>query len=233
MSDMNMLIKGIGNKNRNIANKEENNLNKDEVLKNYNFNFDADEDTIDFLKEQTFKLHKASNNFYTELGRIFTETQEKLSKAGYGCFGEWYKSLGFKNDTVYRYISRYKLISSFAQSERQIVEKIESLPLGLSYEIAKETCPPEMREKVINGEIKNKVELVQALKSVKSEIVEEAEIEEVQEAEIVISLDKFIIGKQCILSSLEEAFEKIKKGSNVKINIEKFKKVQDILDSVE
>lgn len=197
MSDMNKLIKGIGNKNKNVVNREEHHLNKEEVLKNYSFNFDADEDTIDYLKEQTFKLHKANNNFHTELGKILTETQEKLSKSGYGCFVEWYKNLGFKNDTVYRYISRYKLISSFAQSERQIVETIESMPLSLSYEIAKETCPAEMREKVLSGQIKNKVEFVQALKSVKEESKNHSESEsknnsstlekfqEVEEAEII------------------------------------------------
>lgn len=233
MSDMNMLIKGIGNKNRNITNKEEHQLNKEEVLKNYNFNFEADEDTIDYLKEQTFKLHKASNNFYTELGRIFTETQEKLSKSGSGCFVEWYKSLGFKNDTVYRYISRYKLISSFAQSERQIAEKIESLPLGLSYEIAKETCPAEMREKVINGEIKNKVELVQALKSAK-EIKEEPEEEIIQEAELVVekvSLDKINVQLEVLMNEFSRV-EKVIKENNTESNFEMLLRIQGLLNQI-
>ena len=238
MSDMNKLIKGIGNKNKNVVNREEHHLNKDEVLKNYNFNFDADEDTIDYLKEQTFKLHKASNNFYTELGKIFTETQEKLSKSGYGCFVEWYKSLGFKNDTVYRYISRYKLISSFAQSERQIVEKIESLPLGLSYEIAKETCPAEMREKVINGEIKNKVELVQALKSVK-EVKEEPQEEIIQEAEIVVEevveekvpLEKINVQLEVIMNEFSRV-EKAIKENNTESNFEMLLRIQGLLNEI-
>ena len=58
--------------------------------------------------------------------------------------------------------------------------------------------------------------------------------EEIQEAEIVdkVSLDKFIIGKQVVLSSLEAAFEKIKNGANTHENMEKLLKVQGILDSI-
>ncbi len=242
MSDMNNLIKGIGSRNKNLVNKDENHLNKETVLASYEFNFEVDEDTIDFLKEQTFKLHRASNNFYTELGKIFTETQDKLSKSGYGCFVEWYKSLGFKNDSVYRYISRYKLISSFAQSERQIVEKIESLPLGLSYEIAKETCPSEMREKVINGEIKNKVELSKAMKNVKNEEVEKPKKEEkdiVQEAEIVkeefgeekVSIEKIDIQLAILINELSRV-EGIIKENNTKNNFEILLKIEELLNEI-
>lgn len=235
-SGLNMMINNISNKNKNVHQIEKTNeieINKDEVLASYQFDFEVDDDTIDYLKEQTFKLHKASNNFYTELGKIFAETQEKLSKSGYGCFVEWYKSIGFKNDTVYRYISRYKLISSFAQSERQIVEKIESLPLGISYEIAKEDCPELVREKVINGEIKTVKELKEAIKEVKREEEQEAE-EVIQEAEIVekVSLDKFNLEKQTILNALDAALEKIKNGSNTPENMEILFKVQGLLEKI-
>ena len=215
-SGLNMMINNISNKNKGVHQIEKTNeieINKDEVLANYNFEFEVDEDTIDYLKEQTFKLHKASNNFYTELGKIFAETQEKLSKSGYGCFVEWYKSIGFKNDTVYRYISRYKLISSFAQSERQIVEKIESLPLGISYEIAKEDCPEFIREKVIDREIKTVKELKEAMKEIKNEVKEEPEEKKeiIQEAEIV--------SEKLPYEKFEEVIRKIeKKLSDIEIS---------------
>ena len=235
-SNLNMMINNISNKNKGVHQIEKTNeieINKDEVLANYSFEFEVDEDTLDFLKEQTFKLHKASNKFYTELGKIFAETQEKLSQYGYGCFVEWYKSLGFKNDSVYRYINRYKLI--FAQSEKQNIEKIEALPLSLSYEIAKEDCPELIRERVIGGEIKNVKELKEAIKETKKETKEETEEKEiVQEAEIVeeVGLEKFDLEKQIILNSLEAALEKIKNGANTPENLKKLLTAQGIIDSV-
>ena len=78
MSDMNSLIKGIGNKNRSLASKDEEILNKEEVLANYNFNYDdVDDETIDYLKDVTYKIHSTTHKFYTNLGKMLLETQEK------------------------------------------------------------------------------------------------------------------------------------------------------------
>ena len=49
-------------------------ITKEEILKNYDFNFDVDSETLEFLKEQTIKVHKKGNTFYTGLGKIFRET---------------------------------------------------------------------------------------------------------------------------------------------------------------
>ena len=67
-SGLNMMINNISNKNKGVHQIEKTNeieINKDEVLASYKFDFEVDEDTLDFLKEQTFKLHRASNKFYT------------------------------------------------------------------------------------------------------------------------------------------------------------------------
>ena len=61
-----------------------------------------------------------------------------------------YESLGFKKDKVYRLIARYKLV--LANCENRAL--VENLPLSLSYELAKNSCSQELREKVLNGEIK-------------------------------------------------------------------------------
>ena len=234
-SNLNMMINNISNKNKGVHQIEKTNdieINKDEVLANYNFEFEVDADTLDFLKEQTFKLHKASNRFYTELGKIFAETQEKLSQYGYGCFVEWYKSLGFKNDSVYRYINRYKLI--FAQSEKQNIEKIESLPLSLSYEIAKEDCPEFIREKVIDREIKTVKELKEAIKEIKKEIKEEPEEEEkeiIQEAEIVENFKEKIEGQ---FETLKTVVSRIEKNCEyTETNYQTLLKIQRLLVGME
>ena len=129
------------------------NLNniKNEILANYSFSFEIDKDTEQFLKEQTFKLHTVNNKMNTELGQIFKETQDLLAKNGYGCFKNWFEELGFKKDTVYRYIGRYNLI--VALGDKQKVELVEALPIKLAYEISKEDCPQNLKEKVLNGEI--------------------------------------------------------------------------------
>ena len=53
-------------------------ITKEEILKNYDFNFDVDVETLEFLKEQTIKVHKKGNTFYTELGKILKEDTKIL-----------------------------------------------------------------------------------------------------------------------------------------------------------
>lgn len=199
-------------------------INKDEILKNYEFNFDVDNETMDFLKEQTVKVHNKANTFYTDLGKIFKETQEVLSQKRYGCFYEWFEQLGFKKDLVYRYINRYNLI--VAQSDIENVKKIEALPVTLSYEIAKESCPEMIRERVLAGEIKTKSELKKAIKEVQQE-----DIEEVQEAEIVVDY-KAEIKKEFeeILKVLSNAEKVVSYNEN---NLNALVKIKKILTGLE
>ena len=146
---------------------------KNEIIANYNFSFEIDKDTETFLKEQTFKLHTVNNKMNTELGQIFKETQDLLAKNGYGCFRNWFEELGFKKDTVYRYIGRYNLI--VALGDKQKVELVEALPIKLAYEISKEDCPENLKEKVLNGEITSLVSFFEQKKMQLSHI-EDAEL---------------------------------------------------------
>ena len=137
----NLLSGNIGNINKKIDNKDietSNNLQniKNEILNGYRFSFDIDNETEQFLKEQTFKLHSVNNKMNTELGKIFKETQDLLAKNRYGCFRAWFEELGFKKDSVYRYIGRYNLIVALGDSKK--VEIVEALPIKLAYEISKD-----------------------------------------------------------------------------------------------
>ena len=69
----------------------EHQLDKNEVISKYEFNFEVDEETENYLKEQAYKIHISANKMYNEFGKIFKETQEKLSLKGYGCFYEWFE----------------------------------------------------------------------------------------------------------------------------------------------
>ena len=206
----------------------ENKLNRDEVLANYSFDYDVDDELKEYLKDVTYKIHGVTQKFYTELGKMLLEAQEKLSNNKTGVFIKWAESLGIKKDNAYRYINRYKYI--VAIRDNITVAKVESLPFSLSYEIAKDSVPQSIREKVISGEIKTVKDFRNELKEVQHE--EPREI--IQEAEIVeeVGLEKFDLEKQIILNSLEAALEKIKNGANTPENLKKLLTAQGIIDSV-
>lgn len=66
--------------------------------------------TASFLQLKESSMREIVGKAYTELGRELTEAQDELAKHRYGCFEEWYTSLGFKKDRVYSLINRYDLI---------------------------------------------------------------------------------------------------------------------------
>lgn len=132
------------------------NISSDLILQHVNLDFGTDEDTLNFLKDQTIKIQNVTSKAYTELGRVFSETQEKLAKNGYGCFREWFEAIGFSKDMVYRLIARNNLIVAFCDKQALI----EALPITLSYEISKSNCPTELRDKVLNGEIRTMKEFL-------------------------------------------------------------------------
>ncbi|MBU9918874.1 MAG: hypothetical protein KTQ14_10335, partial [Fusobacteriaceae bacterium] len=194
MSNMNTLIKGLGSKNKSLVSKEENVLNREDVLANYNFNYEeVDEETIDYLKDVTYKIHSTTHKFYTNLGKMLSETQEKLANNKTGIFRKWFESIGLNKTFVYDNIARYNYIVRLSDNIK--VEKVEALPVTLTYEIAKDSCPEAIREKVIGGEIKTKLELKKAIKEVQKEKIEEI----IQEAEIVVDYE----------ISLKKEFEEI------------------------
>ena len=218
MSNMNTLIKGLGSKNKSLVSKEENVLNREDVLANYNFNYEeVDEETIDYLKDVTYKIHSTTHKFYTNLGKMLSETQEKLANNKTGIFRKWFESIGLNKTFVYDNIARYNYIVRLSDNIK--VEKVETLPVTLTYEIAKDSCPEAIREKVIGGEIKTKLELKKAIKESQEEKIEEI----IQEAEIVvdyeISLKKEFEEIMEVLSQVEKSIEPNKSNLETLIKI--------------
>jgi hypothetical protein len=120
------------------------------------FNYSAlDDSTASFLRNKEGTMRDIVGKAYTELGKELKEAQDELSKRGYGCFYEWFESLGFKKDQVYRWIGRYELI--VANCDKR--ELIEELPLSLTYEISKPSIEPDLKQKVLDGEIESLKEL--------------------------------------------------------------------------
>lgn len=108
-----------------------------------------DEGVSAYLLKKESSMREIVGKAYTELGRELKEAQDELSNHGYGCFEEWYTSLGFKKDRVYSLIQRFDLI--VGNSDKR--ELLEDLPVSLSYEIAKPNADSELKQKVLNGDI--------------------------------------------------------------------------------
>lgn len=195
-------------------------INKDQIISKYTWEFDKDiidDETINFLKEQTVKIHNTSNNFYTELGKIFKEAQEKLANRGDGVFSKWIENIGFKRANVYRYISRYNFISSLSIEKK---EKAEALPLKVSYEVLRDVYTDDVKEKVLSGEITKldelkKFSIKKEVKNLKSEVSNAAICDEIKE----------------ILDLLGEKESRLKSSTNSDI-YEKLKKVKNLIKNL-
>jgi len=116
------------------------------------FDYDiVDENTSRFLKEKELNMRSIVQDVAPKLGKELKEAQDELAKHGYGCFEQWYESLGFKRQTVYNYINSYSFLQ---QLEEQGQENIaNTIPANLMYEVGKKTANPEAVQAVISGEV--------------------------------------------------------------------------------
>lgn len=111
----------------------------------------VDEKTKEFLEERANIIYGIQSKSAYEIGKQLARAQEKLSQNRYGCFEEWYRSLGFKKTKAYEYINYYNFIRS--QSEQLNVEKFEELPSKLQAEMSKPSANPEVNQAVFNGDV--------------------------------------------------------------------------------
>lgn len=111
----------------------------------------VDVKTKEFLEERANIIYGIQSKSAYEIGKQLARAQEKLSQNRYGCFEEWYRSLGFKTTKAYEYINHFKFISS--QSEELNIKKFEELPSKLQAEVSKPSAIPEVNQAVFNGDI--------------------------------------------------------------------------------
>ncbi len=189
------------------------------VLENDRFDYnEVEKEVADYLIEKELSIKNVVSRAYTEIGEILSEAQEKLSNHSGGIFEKWYESLGFKKDKVYRLISRYKLV--LANCENRIL--IENLPLSLSYEISKESCPEELKDKVLNGEIKTLKEFNEAKELEKTEKKQKIIDNEALKSKIFTFEKKYEFYKEKLFENIDN-YEEDKKAMVVK-EIKRFEK---------
>lgn len=150
MAKKTSLLGNLNLKALDTINKQEENVSSDLILSHFNFEFEMEANELDFLKNQTIKLQSTTSKAYTEIGKILSETRERLSNNKTGIFEKWFTELGFSKRTVYNLINRSNYI---VQNLHNIIF-IESLPITLSYELTNPMCSEELREKILSGEIK-------------------------------------------------------------------------------
>jgi 2,3-bisphosphoglycerate-independent phosphoglycerate mutase len=121
---------------------------------------------------------------------------------------------------VYDNISRYKYIVGLSDN---IKNKVEELPVTLSYEISKEKCPDFIREQVISGEIKTKSALQIAIKSFEPERKIDIEIDEDK-----ISPEEEFIKIAKLLNELRNKMN----GVATRKEVNELKKVSKILEGI-
>ena len=179
--------------------------------------------TKEFLEESANIIYGIQSKSAYEIGKQLAKAQEKLAQNRYGCFEEWYRSLGFKKTKAYEYINHYNFIRS--QSEQLNIEKFEELPRKLQAEVSKPSANPEVNQAVFNGDITTHKEYKelerrlklkdQALEAVKGEL-ERAKavkpIEKVIEKEVIPDdykatqeLNKQLLAKNKELSDSEKS----------------------------
>ena len=71
-----------------------------------------DAKTKEFLEERANIIYGIQSKSAYEIGKQLAKAQKELSTRGYGCFEEWYRSLGFKTTKAYEYINHFKFVYS-------------------------------------------------------------------------------------------------------------------------
>ena len=196
------------------------------------FNYSlVDAKTKEFLEESANIIYGIQSKSAYEIGKQLAKAQEKLARNRYGCFEEWYRSLGFKTTKAYVYINHFKFISS--QSEELNIEKFEELPRKLQAEMSKPSANPEVNQAVFNGdvtthkeykELERRLKLKdQALEAVKGElerVKQTKTTEKVIEKEVIPQdyqatqdLNKQLLGKN---KDLSDELESVKRSLRLK-----------------
>lgn len=190
-----------------------------------------DTKTKDFLEERANIIYGIQSKSAYEIGKQLAKAQEELSTRGYGCFEEWYRSLGFKKTKAYEYINHYNFVCS--QNEQTNIEKFEHLPKVLQAQVAKPSAIPEVNQAVFNGdvtthkeykELERRLKLKdQALEAVKGElerVKQTKTTEKVIEKEVIPQdyqatqdLNKQLLGKN---KDLADELESVKRSLRLK-----------------
>lgn len=129
----------------------------------------------DFIIEKENILNGIKHRYAKEVGRVFYEAQQEFSDFNNGgLFEKWYTSIGFKKQNVYNYIQIYNEVQ---QLDGDQLETFEELPKRLQLEISKPSHIPELKEKVLDGDIKTHKEYKELERKLKQRDEQNAQLQ--------------------------------------------------------
>ena len=120
-------------------------------------------------------LNGIKHRYAKEVGKVFYEAQQEFSDYNNGgLFKKWYNSLGFKQRNVYNYIQIYNEVQQLHGDQ---LETFEELPKRLQLEVSKPSHIPELKEKVLDGDIKTHKEYKELERQLKQREEEKSQLE--------------------------------------------------------
>lgn len=159
------------------------------------------------IKEKDYILTGLHSKYSKEVGKVLYEAQQEFSDYNNGgMFEEWYISRGFKKRNVYNYIQIYNEVQNLHGEQLEVFEK---LPKSLQIETSKKSVDPELKQKVLDGDITTHKEYKQ-LESKWKQAEKQAEIERKererleQENEQLANVEPKVIKEEVIPDSVKK-----------------------------
>lgn len=149
----------------------------------------VDNETADFLRSCEYEMNGIAEDARIKFGAVLKKAQDRLAKSGHGFFLDWVESGGISKDDAYYYINLYHLSINL---ERQKKDNFLSAPKSLQKEIMKKNVPEELKQAVLEGEIKTHKEYKELVK--KLEEVERVK-QQLEQNNIQLEQEKLKLGQ--------------------------------------
>lgn len=120
-------------------------------------------------------LNGIKHRYAKEVGKVFYDAQQEFSDYNNGgLFEKWYTSIGFKKRNVYNYIQIYNEVQNLHGDQ---LESFEQLPKSLQIEVSKPSHNSELKEKVLDGDVKTHKKYKELEKQLKQRDEEKSQLE--------------------------------------------------------
>lgn len=168
----------------------------------------VDFETQEFLQERSNIIYGIQSKSAYEIGKQLVKDQEVLAKNRYGCFEEWYSSLGFRKTKAYEYINHYNFIRS--QSEQLNIETFEELPKKLQSEMSKPSANPELNQKVFDGDITTHKQYKELERQLKLAEADKERLKQQNERLAEQALSAKVVEKEVVIEKVPDDYESTK-----------------------
>ncbi|MCC9919802.1 hypothetical protein HK137_05660 [Streptococcus agalactiae] len=168
----------------------------------------VDFETQEFLQERSNIIYGIQSKSAYEIGKQLVKAQEVLAKNRYGCFEEWYSSLGFRKTKAYEYINHYNFIRS--QSEQLNIETFEELPKKLQSEMSKPSANSELNQKVFDGDITTHKQYKELERQLKLAEADKERLKQQNERLAEQALSAKVVEKEVVIEKVPDDYESTK-----------------------